>query len=332
MAKKKASPATSFLKSGIIFASKLQPSFKKYGTVFGEIILSLTAFLGNILLTISYIFLGVAETSFWLTKILSESGRIGVKYLWSLILQTITYFKKWVFQCTQLISTSFSRVYSWLATLKRFIPRNHQLLPDRLLPKRRIFLPAKLIYFSLGGLTCFVVIVIPYWLITSLSQLPNPQALALRDIPVSTKIYDRNGILLYQIYADENRSLIALAQLPKHLLDATVAIEDRKFYNHMGVDLGGMIRAAWANSSGPVVQGASTVTQQLVKSALLTPERTLSRKVKEIILSLWTERIYSKAQILEMYLNQIPYGGAAYGIEAASEIYFGKQAKDLTLG
>jgi 1A family penicillin-binding protein len=203
-------------------------------------------------------------------------------------------------------------------------------LPRLSLPK--IVLPQKLTYLFIGAAATFFFVFVPYWVSSELDQLPNPKLLAARDIPVSTKIYDRNGTLLYEIYADENRSLVNLSQLPKYVVDATIAIEDKNFYRHAGVDLQGIARAAVANASGETVQGGSTITQQLIKSALLTPERTWQRKIREVILSFWAERLYSKEEILRMYLNQIPYGGAAYGIEAAAETYFAKPAQNLTLG
>jgi len=189
----------------------------------------------------------------------------------------------------------------------------------------------RILFFSLGLAICFAVFFVPYWLRNTLNQLPNPKILATRDISVSTKIYDRNKILLYQIYSNENRSIIKLSELPKNLVNATIAIEDTKFYEHWGIDPKGIVRALFSNSTGGQFQGGSTITQQLVKSALLSPERTLTRKLKEIILSFWTERTYGKQEILEMYFNQVPYGGAAYGIEAAAQTYFNKHARDLDL-
>lgn len=183
----------------------------------------------------------------------------------------------------------------------------------------------------LGFLLAIPLLVVPVWAKTELDQLPDPTLLSNRDIPVSTKIYDRNGILLYQIYSGENRTLVDLNQLPKYVAEATIAIEDKNFYHHLGFDPQGIVRAAFANAAGAPTQGGSTLTQQLVKDVLLTPTKTISRKIKEVILAFWAERIYSKDQILTMYLNQVPYGGAAYGIDAAAQTYFGKSAKDLDL-
>jgi hypothetical protein len=185
---------------------------------------------------------------------------------------------------------------------------------------------------AVGSFLSFVFIFLPFEGYQLVSSLPNPKTLSVRDIPVSTKIYDRNGVLLYQFYADENRSLIKLADLPKYVPAATIAIEDKNFYHHFGFDPFGMARAAVAIIQGKPIQGGSTITQQLIKSALLTPEQTVSRKIKEITLSIWAENLYSKDQILTMYLNQVPYGGSTFGVQTAAQIYFGKNAKDLTLG
>jgi 1A family penicillin-binding protein len=124
---------------------------------------------------------------------------------------------------------------------------------------------------------------------------------------------------------------VPLNSIPKNLINSTIAIEDKNFYTNPGFDINGILRAAIADITGKPIQGGSTITQQLIKSTLLTPEVSITRKIKEIILAFWAERIYSKNQILEMYFNQVPYGGTAWGIEAASETYFGKNVKDLDL-
>ncbi len=164
-----------------------------------------------------------------------------------------------------------------------------------------------------------------------LKDIPSPTKLAKGSYPVSTKIYDRHGQLLYEIYADQNRTPISIDKMPPYLLQATIAIEDKNFYHHHGFDTQGILRALYKTLTGQRLEGGSTITQQLVKVALLSPERTLRRKLKEAILALATEILYSKDQILEMYLNHIPYGGTAYGIEAASQLYFHKHAQDLSL-
>ncbi len=165
-----------------------------------------------------------------------------------------------------------------------------------------------------------------------LKDLPSPTRLNnSSNIPQSSQIFDRNGELLYTVYSNKNRIQIPLKEIPKHVQESTIAIEDKDFYRHGAIDMRGITRALIANISGKPIQGGSTLTQQLIKSSLLTPERSVQRKVKEIVLAFVTEVLYSKSQILEMYLNQIPYGGTAYGIEAAAKTYFGKSAKDLGL-
>lgn len=170
------------------------------------------------------------------------------------------------------------------------------------------------------------------WLLYILRDLPSPQQLnAPENFPVSTQIFDRNGKLLYEIYSDENRIPIQLSDLPPHVYQASIAIEDQHFYRHFGFDFIGIMRAVRNMLRGESTQGGSTITQQLVKTALLTREQTLERKAKEAVLTIATELLYSKDQILEMYLNHIPYGGTAWGIEAAAQTYFDKPAKDLSI-
>lgn len=187
-------------------------------------------------------------------------------------------------------------------------------------------------FFSIAGLLLLLTTIISvYYFI--LMDLPTPYALKdYKAIPLSTHIYDRNGKLLYEVYKDENRTKIKLNSLPKYIGQATVAIEDKDFYKHGGVSIfSGVLRAVKDMLKTSNLQGGSTITQQLVKSALLTPERTIQRKIKEIILAIWTEQIFSKQEILEMYINQVPYGGSSYGIEQASKTYFNRSAKDLKL-
>lgn len=161
--------------------------------------------------------------------------------------------------------------------------------------------------------------------------LPTAADLVNHQPIVSTKILDRNGQLLYSIYKDENRTVVPLSEVPQHVVNATVAIEDKDFYHHNGFSLKGIIRAAIANSQGDKVQGGSTITQQLVKNTLLSPERTLQRKIREVLLAVIVDASFSKEQILEMYFNEIPYGGETYGIEEAAQRFYGKSATELTL-
>ena len=164
-----------------------------------------------------------------------------------------------------------------------------------------------------------------------LKDLPSPTRLSQNSVSQSTQIFDRNGEILFTIYGSKNQTFIPLFEVPMRVQEATIAIEDKDFYKHGPIDVRGIVRSTIANLSGKPLQGGSTITQQLVKNSLLSPERTILRKVKEILLSFATESLYSKKQILEMYLNQTPYGGTAYGIETAAKTFFGKSAKDLTL-
>lgn len=164
-------------------------------------------------------------------------------------------------------------------------------------------------------------------------DLPDPNTLSTREVPQSTRIYDRTGQhLLYEIHGDEKRTLIKIADVPRYVPMATVSIEDRKFFEHHGIYWRGLVRAVLVSVvQGQRIQGTSTLTQQLVKNAILTNERSILRKAKEFILALQIERVYSKDQILQLYLNEIPYGSNIYGIESAAQTYFGKSAHDLTL-
>ncbi len=189
----------------------------------------------------------------------------------------------------------------------------------------------KVKYFLIGSMFSAIFIFLPLLFLIFLQDLPSPRILSLQENSQTTKIYDKNGVLLYQIYANQNRTFVPLSSIPTNLQQATIAIEDKDFYSNPGFNIGAIARAAIANLSGKPLQGGSTITQQLIKSTLLTPEVSITRKIKEVILAFWAERIYTKDQILQMYLNQIPYGGTSWGIEAASETYFGKHAKDLDL-
>jgi 1A family penicillin-binding protein len=190
----------------------------------------------------------------------------------------------------------------------------------------------KLKYALFGAVLSLLLIFLPILMLIFIQDLPSPRELSLRQIPQTTKIFDRNGILLSEIYASQNRTLITLNDVPKHLQQATLAIEDKNFYKHPGFDIASIIRALKENFiEGKRIQGGSTLTQQLIKSSMLTSEKSISRKIKEIALAFWAERIYTKDQIFEMYFNQVPYGGTAWGIEAASEVYFDKHVSKLSL-
>jgi len=164
-------------------------------------------------------------------------------------------------------------------------------------------------------------------------DLPRPENFTEKIFPESTKIYDRTGkILLYELYGETKREIIPLSQIPEHLKQAVITTEDANFYSHFGIDFKGIIRSLKINLKiGQPVYGGSTITQQLIRSSFLTREKSLKRKIREIILTLELERRYSKDQILEWYLNQIPLGINIYGVEAAAKTYFNKSAKDLTV-
>ncbi|PIU33656.1 penicillin-binding protein [Candidatus Shapirobacteria bacterium CG07_land_8_20_14_0_80_39_18] len=161
-------------------------------------------------------------------------------------------------------------------------------------------------------------------------DLPRPDRVVRKE-GFATKIYDRNGKLIYDVFENQKRTPIQLYQVPKTLKEATVAIEDKDFYKHKGFDPKGYLRSIYYVFIRHRLQGGSTLTQQLVKNVLLTSERTVKRKVKEFVLALEIESKYSKDQILQMYLNEAPYGGTIWGVEEAARTYFGKSVSDLNL-
>ncbi|MCD6429144.1 PBP1A family penicillin-binding protein [bacterium] len=164
-------------------------------------------------------------------------------------------------------------------------------------------------------------------------DLPRPEVFEERQLALPTKIYDRTGeVLLYTIYGEEKREPVKLEEIPDHLIKAVLAAEDKNFYKHHGIDFKGIIRSILINLKlKKPVYGGSTISQQLIRSTFLTREKTVSRKIKEIVLTLELERRYSKDQILEWYLNQIPFGPNIYGVEEASKNYFGKSVKEVSL-
>ncbi|MFZ3031925.1 MAG: transglycosylase domain-containing protein, partial [Candidatus Moraniibacteriota bacterium] len=164
-------------------------------------------------------------------------------------------------------------------------------------------------------------------------DLPNPGEVNNRVIVESTKIYDRTGDhLLYEVHGEEKRTVIPFSDMPDVIRFATISLEDQDFYNHFGIKITSIVRSILRDIiTLDKAQGGSTITQQFVKNTLLTNEKTLVRKAKEVILSLEMETKFSKDEILAMYLNEIPYGSNAYGIEAAAQTFFGKQAKELSL-
>lgn len=183
----------------------------------------------------------------------------------------------------------------------------------------------------LFGLACIGVGII--LLIVTIVPVPDISSFANRQVDQSTKIYDRTGqVLLYDYNRDAKRNVVSLSSISPHAIQATIAMEDSSFYEHGAIRITSFIRAAIANVlGGSFTQGGSTITQQVVKNTLLTGKKSIVRKLHEWILSIKLEQLYSKNQILEAYLNNIPYGGTLYGIEAAAEAYFGVPAKDLTI-
>jgi len=167
----------------------------------------------------------------------------------------------------------------------------------------------------------------------AVKDLPNPDELIDRNVIQSTKIYDSTGDhLLYEIHGDKNRTLVTLEDIPQTLIDATISVEDQQFYKHTGFN---PIRIFKGVVIGQLFEGyasgGSTITQQFVKNAVLTSERTISRKIKELIISIELERRFEKDDILQMYFNEIPYGSTNYGCESAAQAYFGKSVSDITL-
>lgn len=193
-----------------------------------------------------------------------------------------------------------------------------------------IVIDGLIVCFVLGLLTAGGLFI---WISTL--EIPDLSSFEQRRILQSTKIYDRTGeVLLYDLHQDVKRTIIPFEDISYHIKNATVAIEDDQFYDHPGVDIRAIIRAAISNfTQGDLLggQGGSTITQQVIKNSILEQEKKLTRKVKEAILSLKLERILTKEEILSHYLNESPYGGTIYGVEEASQAFFGKSAKDITL-
>ncbi|OGH40361.1 MAG: hypothetical protein A3B41_01835 [Candidatus Levybacteria bacterium RIFCSPLOWO2_01_FULL_37_26] len=196
--------------------------------------------------------------------------------------------------------------------------------------RSRIFLFSNIAKFAFFGLI-FLVLATSFLFVWYSRSLPAPGKLIEAPLSESTRIYDKNNVLLYSVYQDQNRTYVKLSDIPNYLQQATISIEDKEFYKNQGFSITGYLRAVRNIVFYRRLTGGSTITQQLVKNVLLTSERSLQRKIKELILSIQVDKRYSKDQILEMYLNDVSYGGANVGVEAASESYFGKKAKDLDL-
>jgi len=234
---------------------------------------------------------------------------------------------KKIFPSVKLLSTNLTEFkrdfYRYLKNIIEKKKVSHKKIPAKSKTTFNKF-KISILIISLLGLISFLI-----WLFWG---LPSPSDLITSNVPVSTKLFDRNGKIIYEIYADKRSTPVNIDELPKYVIDATIAIEDKDFYKHHGISLTGITRAAYNTLFKQKLQGGSTLTQQLVKNALLSPERTIKRKLRELAITVVVETMYSKKQILELYFNQIPYGSTAYGIGAAAELYFNKEAKDLTLG
>jgi penicillin-binding protein 1A len=195
----------------------------------------------------------------------------------------------------------------------------------------------KVLFFSvlkLFGLGCLLAtFTVLFVFVFYAKDLPRPEIFTEKHFIESTKIYDRTGkVLLYEIYGEEKRTIVSLENIPEYLKQAVIVAEDANFYHHFGIDFEGILRSILINLRiGSPVYGGSTIPQQLIRSTFFTPEKTIERKIREIILALELDRRYSKDEILGWYLNQIPLGQNAYGVESASQIYFNKPVSDITM-
>ena len=189
------------------------------------------------------------------------------------------------------------------------------------------------IIWSLVAVVLIAIGVLAYGYYVYRYQTPAPEELIKREISETSVIYDRTGEhVLYQLYGEENRKILAHAEIPDVVRAATIVAEDRSFYSHWGIDPIASLRALKVNlTNQEMLQGGSTITQQLVRNWFLSRQKTYARKFMEAILAIKLERNLSKDEILDAYLNQVPYGSNAYGIQSASEVFFGKDAKDLSL-
>jgi penicillin-binding protein 1A len=190
-----------------------------------------------------------------------------------------------------------------------------------------------------GLMLAILTVAFVFWMYGRDKNLPDPSSLQDIKYRQVTLIVDKNDSRIGEVFGKtqgediERRAFVAYDKIPKHLVDAFVATEDSKYWEHGGVDYTGMFRAFWANlRAGKAKQGASTITQQVVKNLLLTPEKTFKRKIQEIILARRLENALTKEEILSLYMNQINFGNGRYGVQEASRFYFGKDVSQLTIG
>ncbi|MDD3531879.1 MAG: transglycosylase domain-containing protein, partial [Candidatus Shapirobacteria bacterium] len=195
--------------------------------------------------------------------------------------------------------------------------------------RRKKLTPKKVLVFLVigAGIALVASILVIIWLAR---DLPQPGQIVRRE-GFATRIFDRNGKVIYDIYQEQKRTPVTFEQLPENLIRATIAIEDKDFYHHKGFSLPGIARGLYRTVFQGSTQGGSTLTQQLVKNVLLTPERNIVRKIREFLLAIQIETRFSKDQILTMYLNEAPYGGTAWGVGTAAEVYFDKPVDQLSL-
>lgn len=255
----------------------------------------------ELLLDISHFLISIFKIIFYITKLIARA-------IWLFILIGIFILKKLFFSFIRALVVFFKPINPFKIRIK-----------------------LGFLAFILGFITCLIIFS-SFQLYQMYRALPSPADIGKVNFPLSTHLYDTNGKLLYEVYKDQSRTPVKVKDLPKYIAQATIAFEDKDFYRHNGIaPISGILRAVRDTMIKKNLQGGSTITQQLVKSALLSPERTWERKIKEMVLAIQTEKMYNKNQILELYLNQVPYGGAAYGIEEAAEVYFNKHAKNLSL-
>ncbi len=199
--------------------------------------------------------------------------------------------------------------------------------------KRRTFFFTLLKHLFLVGFSLALLLVTGFFIWVSTLDIPDFSTFENREVSNSTKIYDRTGkVVLYDLYQNVRRTNVDFENINSYIKNATVAIEDADFYSHNGFRPLSFLRAAYINTTtGGYTQGGSTITQQVVKNALLTREKSISRKLKEIVLAIKLDKTLSKDSILQIYLNQNPYGGTIYGVQEAAEAYFGKTAATVSL-
>ncbi len=215
---------------------------------------------------------------------------------------------------------------------KKAIPKPKPKSPAKRRVYKKPYNEKHIIGFLFGICLCLTLFIGTLLLVLSLLKVPDIRSIAQYNPSQATEILDRQGNVIERIYS-ENRTVIPLSAMPSYLPQAFVSAEDGRFYEHPGLDFWSVFRAAINNiRSGRRGQGGSTITQQVARALLLTPEKTYLRKFKEAILAWRIDTLLSKDEILHIYLNQIYLGSSAYGVEAASQVYFGKRARDLSLG